>query len=266
MMSDNALAKDTDLSSNSIWTVGTLRDYFITLIGANDKRYIEEHRLIHDLMNAADRRYEERFNSQEASVVLSFAAQEKGVSTALLAQEKLINTSFSSVQSLFEKIMAERETRHDQVASAKEKAVYNAITDLRHEGEQARLALKDSLAISIITASNAVQKAEIAAEKRFDGVNEFRATLADQQRNLIPRTEVDVLVQGINEKIATQAMFINDQNNRVIALAATVSGRSEGTSSGWGYAVGAIGLVIAVMSIIFTVINHVGAPVAAAAH
>jgi len=37
----------------------------------------------------------------------------------------------------------------------------------------------------------AVTKAEQATEKRFEGVNEFRNTLADQQRTFIPRSEYE---------------------------------------------------------------------------
>ena len=54
---------------------------------------------------------------------------------------------------------------------------------------------------ALAASDRAVQKAEAASEKRFDAVNEFRATLADQQRNLMPRGEVEILVKGINDKI-----------------------------------------------------------------
>ncbi len=37
------------------------------------------------------------------------------------------------------------------------------------------------------SSDKAILKAEEAAEKRFDGVNEFRAQLGDQQRTLIPK-------------------------------------------------------------------------------
>lgn len=46
---------------------------------------------------------------------------------------------------------------------------------------------KTTLALS--AADKAVTKAEVATEKRFEGVNEFRQTLADQAARLMPREE-----------------------------------------------------------------------------
>jgi hypothetical protein len=43
--------------------------------------------------------------------------------------------------------------------------------------------------LALAAADKAVTKAEIATEKRFEGVNEFRSTLADQAANLMPRAE-----------------------------------------------------------------------------
>lgn len=54
---------------------------------------------------------------------------------------------------------------------------------------------------ALAAADRAVNKAETASEKRFDAVNEFRATLADQQRNLMPRNETELLIKALNEKI-----------------------------------------------------------------
>jgi len=54
---------------------------------------------------------------------------------------------------------------------------------------------------ALAASDRAVTKAEMASEKRFDAVNEFRATLADQQRNLMPRAEVEIMMKSINEKV-----------------------------------------------------------------
>jgi hypothetical protein len=78
-----------------------------------------------------------------------------------------------------------------------------------------------------------------AAEKRFEGVNEFRQTLADQQRMLIPRAEAEAMFRSLTEKIER----IEKQSD---ASAAT----RGGVKAGWGYAVGAVGLVAAVVSLI----------------
>jgi hypothetical protein len=51
------------------------------------------------------------------------------------------------------------------------------------------------------SADKASTKADNATEKRFEGVNEFRATLSDQATRLIPRAEVEQIVKGLNDKI-----------------------------------------------------------------
>ena len=62
-------------------------------------------------------------------------------------------------------------------------------------------AQKESVTIAMAAADRAVTKAETAAERRFESVNEFRGTLADSARLLMPRAEVEVTVKAIEEKI-----------------------------------------------------------------
>ena len=79
----------------------------------------------------------------------------------------------------FEAILAEKDKRYEQRFDAQEKAVNSALT----------------------AAKEAVAKAEIAAEKRFDSVNEFRKTLSDQTGTFIPRPEYTQRLDSIDEKI-----------------------------------------------------------------
>lgn len=62
-------------------------------------------------------------------------------------------------------------------------------------------------------------KAEIATEKRFDSVNEFRRTLSDQAATFASAERVDALQQRVDR----------------------MEGSSKGASALWGYAIGAIG-------------------------
>lgn len=99
-------------------------------------------------------------------------------------------------------------------------------------------AQKDQVALAMTAAREAVSKAEAASEKRFEGVNEFRSTLADQQRTLMPRSEVEALFRAVHDKI-------NKIESEIIESRASKSGAKEG----WGYAVGIIGLVALALSI-----------------
>lgn len=58
---------------------------------------------------------------------------------------------------------------------------------------------KTTLALS--SADKAVTKAEIATERRFEGVNEFRQTLSDQAAQFVTRREFESLRQAGTERM-----------------------------------------------------------------
>jgi hypothetical protein len=108
-------------------------------------------------------------------------------------------------------------------------------------------AQKSAVEAALAAADRAVQKAEVAAEKRFESVNEFRNTLADQQRNLIPRAEFDVTVKALRDKVdALQGQMERQMSERA------------GIKGGWGYAVGAVGLVLTILTIVGLVMRGTG--------
>jgi hypothetical protein len=89
-------------------------------------------------------------------------------------------------------------------------------------------------------AKEAVTKAETATERRFEGVNEFRKTLADQSSTFLPRPEYNAAHGAITEHIRGLAERMN-----------RADGRSTGHSDSWGYVVGAAGLILAIATLIF---------------
>lgn len=70
--------------------------------------------------------------------------------------------------------------------------------------------------------------------------NEFRGQLSDQQATFITRTETLARAQANADKIDA----INTRLDRT-------EGRSGGLNSGWGYLVGAAGLVATIIAIVF---------------
>lgn len=107
-------------------------------------------------------------------------------------------------------IMQERERANGQRFDAQEKAVSAALA----------------------AAKEAVVKAEAAAEKRFDSVNEFRNTLKDQQQTLLPRAEAVVQFKIMQERL-----------DAIDARLTLIQGRSEGASWLWSIVLGLAGLV-----------------------
>ena len=116
-----------------------------------------------------------------------------------------------------ESMRVETDRRYEQRFAAQEKAVEAALT----------------------SAKEAVLKAETASEKRFEGVNEFRATLADQAATLISRAEVEQLFKALNEKV-----------DSVTGRMDRLDGRAGGIDASWVKIVGIITILIGIAAVI----------------
>jgi hypothetical protein len=89
-------------------------------------------------------------------------------------------------------------------------------------------------------ADKANTKSDAAIEKRFDGVNEFRKTLADQTQTFMPRAEVEAIVKA--------------QNDKIDDLRGT---RRTGVASVGALVVGAAVVLAVIVQIIVFTVNHV---------
>ena len=89
-------------------------------------------------------------------------------------------------------------------------------------------AAEQAVAVALANAEKATNKAETAADVRFQSVNEFRQALADQTATFLPRTEYRTAHDGLVERVATNA-------DRLGALELRLTSRldvGEGTRSG----------------------------------
>jgi hypothetical protein len=75
------------------------------------------------------------------------------------------------------------------------------VNTLRELMEQRFTDSDKAIQAALQAAKEAVGKAEIASEKRFDSVNEFRQSLSDQTATFIPRTEYDVQYKSLDDKV-----------------------------------------------------------------
>jgi hypothetical protein len=65
-----------------------------------------------------------------------------------------------------------------------------------------------------------VSKAELAADKRFESVNEFRQTLTDQQQTFMPRLEAAERMNSMTDKLAMMKEQFDDSSEAVRLRAA----------------------------------------------
>lgn len=113
-----------------------------------------------------------------------------------------------TVRELFA-ILNEREKASNQRFDGQEKAIASALAALEKSTANALAALDKNNAAALTAAKEAVTKAEVAAEKRFDAVNEFRNTLKDQQATLMSKTDAETKFKFLEEKINSMEGRLN---------------------------------------------------------
>lgn len=125
---------------------------------------------------------------------------------------------------------AQLEAYHNHCISALEALKFEFYEHLK----EAREATKSALTAS----EKAIDKQEAASEKRFESVNEFRKTLADQAERFMSRSEAIAQLDRNAERISD----LNDRMNRN-------EGKGRGLDAAWIYALGAIAALGTVISL-----------------
>ena len=130
----------------------------------------------------------------------------------------------------------ERDLRYQQRWEAQNKAV-----------ETAMIAAEKAVNAALQSAERAVGKADIATEKRFESVNEFRAQLADQSSTLLSRQEYLAGHKALDEKITS-----------IKELQSAGTGASQAISNGWKYALAAGTLLLGLAGVILAAAKLLG--------
>lgn len=100
----------------------------------------------------------------------------------------------------------------------------------------------------------AIAKAEMASEKRFEGVNEFRAQLTDQATTFLPRTEYYAAHNSLSDKMTVGAEAMTSKieaSNKAFAERIDdlresrdkKEGQSTGINASWVILIGAVALI-----------------------
>ncbi len=98
-------------------------------------------------------------------------------------------------------------------------------------------AMDKAVAAALAAAKEAVEVAEKNAEKWRDSANEWRAAMSDKDARLMTRTEVELSIHALNEKITSLS-----------ASRDVSSGKSQGANWLWGVIIGGIALALALAS------------------
>lgn len=116
------------------------------------------------------------------------------------------------------------------------------IAELDRRNVQQFEAQEKAVAAALAAADRAVAKAELASERRFDSVNEFRATLSDQASRFVTRDEIDARLAPLVEKV-----------NAALSNSSATSQRSAGLNAGWMILVQMAAVAAAVVAVVVAV-------------
>lgn len=185
--------------------------------------------------------FDERINSLKDATAIALTAADKAIAMALAAAERAAAKA---------DLAASKEYLEAQIAGLKETLIAQIVSQ------------KEAIQAALVSADKAVQKAEMAAEKRFESVNEFRSTLSDQQRDLATKTECDLRFRAVEdrltESIKTRQGQVEALGVRIAEIASDIreqKGRGSGLNAGWGYLVGGIGVIVAVVTLVVLLVK-----------
>lgn len=197
-------------------------------------------------------------------------------------------TAVDAALATHDKMLTEMDRRYEQRFHAQEGATALALARVDKEFHEHLAQVRAETHAALEAADKAIAKAESATEKRFEGVNEFRAQLADQTRTFIPRTEsisrhertaeqIEALVRAdadirdrlqnqttalmprseAEQRIAQNAEKIATLEQRHSTDVATINsrldlaaGRGTGLTNAWGYLVALVAAAGGVIAIV----------------
>jgi archaellum component FlaC len=118
-----------------------------------------------------------------------------------------------------------------------------------------------AVAAALVSAEKRVDKAEAAADRRFDSVNEFRQQLADQATTFMGRseslarhTETHARIENLTERLAMEIQRINerltDVDNRLTSRLDLMAGQREGSTETSARRRAEVSQMVAIVSVV----------------
>jgi uncharacterized protein with LGFP repeats len=142
------------------------------------------------------------------------------------------------------------ETLKVQIKALDEKfTLWFAETNKRND--QRFQAQQEAVQAALISAEKAVTKAEMASERRFEAVNEFRQSLSDQTMTYMPRTEYTVQHQALSDKLSLSSERIAALEKKIIEIASRGTGRNDV----WVIMVAVLGLLLSLGTLLAVFIH-----------
>jgi hypothetical protein len=135
--------------------------------------------------------------------------------------------------------------------------------------DAAMIAQRTAIEAALVAADKATDKAEEAAQRRFESVNEFRATLSDQATTFMTRAEAMSMFERNAERIVEMQKRMDTYISRDAVLAeydrvttqlsalserqTRSEGKGLGLNAGWSYVATTFGIVATIVAAYFAI-------------
>jgi hypothetical protein len=145
------------------------------------------------------------------------------------------------IKSLFRDTAVEAlDKRIDQRFIETDKRLEQRFHGIEVEMREGRVQMRSETASALTAAKEAVGKAEAATERRFENVNEFRATLSDQAQTFVSKAEWQSETRGLAARISTLEL-----------AQSAIGGRSTGFNASWGVIVQLVGWILLALGLLW---------------
>jgi uncharacterized coiled-coil protein SlyX len=126
------------------------------------------------------------------------------------------------------------------------------ISAAEHRSDERFEAMRATIESAFTSAQIAIDKAEAATEKRFEGVNEFRAALSDQASSFVTRQTLNALVAKLEAQIERN----RDDLDMLAKKIDVREGMLEGARLTVGNVIAIVTVGVAVIGLIVVLANY----------
>jgi hypothetical protein len=138
------------------------------------------------------------------------------------------------------------------------KAEHAAIQSVKDAAAARADAQDKAVNAALTTTQAAIMKAESATEKRFESVNEFRGSLGDQARTLMPRAESEALHKASADRNESAQNALAERINNLSLRLNSMDAGSAGKQIGWASVVSVIAVITSVAGLVMILFNMKG--------
>jgi len=114
--------------------------------------------------------------------------------------------------------------------------------------------LESKVQAAFDSSQTAIQKAETATEKRFEGVNEFRAALSDQAAHFVTREAMAAMADKFDTQISQYRKDLETLGRRLDVR----EGQSQGSRLTTGILVTVTTVAVGVLGLVVVIANYLG--------